>query len=168
MDEPGPAIGGDLLDAKNEADKELDALVENISRILGKDDEALYSEEVVEEFRNPSHAGRMNDPDGKGVADGLCGDTMEFYVKVESGIIGECTFFTDGCGPTIACGNRLARLVTGMNHEAAMTVKPGDLISLLNGLPADHEHCAALAVMALRNAVRDYRAHAAKEGGPGP
>jgi nitrogen fixation NifU-like protein len=144
--------------------KELDTLVENISRILQHEDEAMYSREVVEEFRNPSNIGRMNDPDGQGIADGLCGDTMEFYIKVSSERIETCAFYTDGCGPTIACGSRLARFVTGMNLEAAMLVTPNDLVSLLNGLPPDHEHCATLAVIALRNALRDYGKRAGTKG----
>ena len=144
------------MDSEDEAHKELDTLVENISRILEHEDEKLYSREVVEEFRNPQNIGRMADADGSGVADGLCGDTMEFYVKIKSDRIETCMFYTDGCGATIASGSRLSRFVTGMDLEAAMTVKPNDLVSLLSGLPPDHEHCASLAVIALRNALRDY------------
>jgi nitrogen fixation NifU-like protein len=144
--------------------KELDTLVENISRILQLEDEALYSKEVVEEFRDPFNVGRMNDSDGQGIADGLCGDTMEFYIKVGSGRIDKCSFYTDGCGPTIACGSRLARFVTGKDLEAATLVTPNDLVSLLNGLPPDHEHCASLAVIALRNALRDHSKRAGEGG----
>jgi nitrogen fixation NifU-like protein len=139
--------------------KELDTLVENISRILTEDDERIYSSEVVAEFRNPTHAGRMPDADGLGIADGLCNDTMEIHLKVESGRIKACRFFTDGCGTLIACGNRLARFVEGMDLDSARTVRPSDLITLLNGLPPDHEHCAALAVLALRNALRNLEGH---------
>lgn len=153
------------LDHEKRDREELDTLVENISRILGEEDEKLYSREVVAEFRDASHAGRMHDADGSGIADGLCGDTMEFYIKVASGNIAACTFYTDGCGATIACGNRLARFVTGMDPDTAMVVTPNDLISLLNGLPPDHVHCASLAVIALRNALRDFDARSREEGG---
>ena len=81
---------------------------------------------------------------------------MEMYLKVEDERIKACTFFTDGCGATIACGNRLARFVEGMALRDARSVRPSDLISLLNGLPPEHEHCATLAVMALRNAIRNF------------
>jgi len=139
--------------------KELDILVENISRILQGEDERIYSSEVIAEFRNPTHAGRIPDADGWGIADGLCNDTMEIYLKTESDGIKECQFYTDGCGASIACGNRLARFVEGMNLDSVWSVKSTDVISLLNGLPPDHEHCAALAVLALRNALRNLEEH---------
>ena len=136
--------------------KELDTIVEDITRVLELEDLRVYSKEVVAEFRNPTHAARMPDADAEGIADGLCGDTMEMYLKVEDERIKACTFFTDGCGATIACGNRLARFVEGMALRDARSVRPSDLISLLNGLPPEHEHCATLAVMALRNAIRNF------------
>lgn len=135
--------------------KELDVLVENIYRILQEEDEKVYSSEVIAEFRNPTRAGRVSDADASGIADGLCSDTMEFYLNADPDRIRECWFYTDGCGASIACGNRLARFVEGMDIDSAWSVRPSDLISLLNGLPPDHEHCAALAVLALRNALRN-------------
>jgi len=145
--------------------KELDVLVQNISRILQEDDEKMYSGEVIAEFKNPTHAGRISDADGSGIADGLCNDTMEIFLKTESGLIRECRFYTDGCGASIACGNRLARFVEGMDLDSAWMVKSSDLISLLNGLPPDHEHCAALAVIALRNALRNLEKRRRMENG---
>ncbi|MGQ9588145.1 MAG: iron-sulfur cluster assembly scaffold protein [Thermoplasmata archaeon] len=150
------------MNSESNADKErreLDTLVENISRILEQEDEEIYSREVIAEFRNPTHAGRMRDADACGIADGLCMDSMEIYLKVESGRIKACSFFTDGCGAAISCGNRLARYVEGMSLDTARMVNPSDLITLLNGLPPDHKHCAALAVIALRNALRDVERH---------
>lgn len=142
-------------DEYGEGAKELDAIVENITKILELQDLRVFSKEVVAEFKNPTHAARMPDADAEGIADGLCGDTMEMYLKIEGERIKACTFYTDGCGATIACGNRLARFVEGMSLQAARSVNPSDLISLLNGLPSEHVHCATLAVMALRNAIRN-------------
>lgn len=146
---------------------ELDELAENITLIMEGEDAKIYSEEVIAEFRNPSNIGRMAEADGQGVADGLCKDTMEICVKVRDGVITECTFFTDGCGATIACGSRLTRFVKGLRTDEAIQIRPRDLVSLLNGLPPDHEHCAALAIIALRNALRDCEARrsaGAREG----
>jgi nitrogen fixation NifU-like protein len=109
----------------------------------------------VSEAVNPSNVGTIDDADGYGVADGLCGDTMTMFVSLDEGKVARCTFTTDGCGPTIACGSCLTRLVSGMKVEDAAAVRPDDVAELLGGLPEDHEHCAALAVLALRNAIRD-------------
>ena len=143
---------------ENSMKDELDELVENMIRIMETENAKAYSEDVISEFRNPSNVGRMADADGEGVADGLCKDTMEMWVKVRDGLIVDCTFFTDGCGATIACGSRLTRFVKGLSTDEAMRVRPRDLVSLLNGLPPDHEHCAALAIIALKNALRDCEA----------
>lgn len=137
-----------------EDSSELDALMENISSIMEEEDSKIFSKEVIDEFRSPHNPNRMSDADGVGVADGLCGDMMEMYVKVDGSRITKCSFFTDGCGATVASGSRLARFVEGMTIDEVSAIKPIDLVSLLGGLPADHEHCAALAVIALRNALR--------------
>jgi nitrogen fixation NifU-like protein len=142
---------------------ELDELVDTINEIMEGEDSRIFSKEVVAEFRNPANVGRMDDPDGEGVADGLCKDTMDIFVKVARGRIERCTFWTDGCGVTIACGSVLTKLVTGMSIEDAAQLVPETLESRLNGLPDDHRHCASLTVIALRNALRNYeerRSHA--------
>jgi nitrogen fixation NifU-like protein len=144
---------------------QLDELVENMIRILESEDAKIYSEEVIAEFRSPSNVGRMVDADGEGVADGLCKDTMDMWIKVRDGLIVDCTFFTDGCGATIACGSRLTRFVKGMSTNEAMRVRSQDLVSLLNGLPPDHEHCAALAIMAFKDAVRDCEKRRSADAG---
>lgn len=144
---------------------ELDLLAEAVSRALAADGLSACSEETIREIRCPANVGRMCDADGEGVADGLCGDTIEMYVKVRGDRIADCTFFTDGCGPTIASGSRLTRLVKGMTLEDARGVTPRTIVSLLDGLPDDHEHCAALAVMALRNALRDFAGRSNGTGG---
>lgn len=145
-----------------EKDGEIDLLVENISRILEGDSIDFYSPEVMAEYQSPANLGPMKDPDGTGVADGLCKDTIEISIKVRGGKVSACKFFTDGCGASIACASRLTRLVKGMTVDEATEISPAELESLLHGLPDEHRHCATLAVIALRNALRDYTS---REGG---
>ena len=139
---------------------DLDDLVQNIMTILDAEDARIYSKEVIAEFKDPANVGTLEDADGRGVADGLCNDTMEICIKMDEGRIARCVFFTDGCGATIACGSRLTKKAIGMNAEEAMAIRPEDLIAELGGLPDDHRHCATLAVIALRNAIRDFRGSA--------
>lgn len=136
--------------------KEFDILIDFIQNALAED-ERLYSKEVIAEFKDPTHVGRMADASCYGLADGLCKDTMEIYLKVASNRIRKCSFYTDGCGVAVACGNRLARHVEGMDVSSARSIKPADIIAMLNGLPQEHEHCATLAVIALRNALRNLK-----------
>ncbi len=134
---------------------ELDELVENIVTAMEAEDSKIYSKEVIAEFRDPANVGPMDDADGNGVADGLCMDSMHMWVKLEGGKVSRCTFYTDGCGATIACGSRLTKMVTGRTAEEAMAITPEDLTRSLGGLPEEHVHCASLSVIAFRNAVRN-------------
>jgi len=129
---------------------------DDVQRFVDEAEGRLFSKEIIEEARNPHNMARLEDFDGKGVEEGLCGDSMEFYIKVDSGKISRASFFTDGCGPTIACGSRLTRYVKGSSIAKAQEFSPSSLEKLLGGLPDDHRHCAALAVASLRKAIRDY------------
>ncbi len=143
------------MSESDKGDSDLDRLVQNIMSILDAEDARVYSKEVIAEFKNPSNVGTLDNADGRGVADGLCNDTMEICVKMEDGRITKCVFMTDGCGATIACGSRLTKKALESRREEAMAIRPEDLIAELGGLPDDHRHCASLAVIALRNALRN-------------
>ena len=136
---------------------ELDELVMNIMAVLEMEDSKIYSKEVITEFRNPENVGTVSNPDGVGIADGLCNDTMEITLRMDGDTIVECMFFTDGCGATIACGSRLTRMVKGGTVEKALGIRPEDLAAILGGLPDEHKHCASLTVIALRNAIRNCK-----------
>ena len=145
---------------------ELDRIVQNIISVLESEDSKIYSEDVIAEFRNPANVGSVADADGVGIADGLCNDTMEITLKLDGDRIARCMFFTDGCGATVACGSRLTKTAIGKTVEEALEIEPEYLAGLLGGLPDDHRHCTSLAVIALRNALRNYvRRREEKEGG---
>ena len=129
---------------------------DDIQRFIDVEERRIFSKEVIDEARQPQNMARLEDADGKGVEEGLCGDSMEFYIKIASGKIVRASFLTDGCGPTIACGSRLTRHIEGSSIAQALEFTPSSLEKLLGGLPDNHRHCAALAVMALRKAIRDY------------
>ncbi len=134
---------------------ELDRLVDNIMAVIDADESAIYSKEVIAEFRNPANVGPIDEANGNGIADGLCKDTMEIWIRVEDGRITRCVFYTDGCGATIACGSRLTKMVSGKTIDEAKKLRAEELEHSLGGLPEDHRHCANLAIIAFRNAIRD-------------
>jgi nitrogen fixation NifU-like protein len=113
---------------------------------------------VQEEAHNPKNLGRMAGPDAYGIVHGWCGDTMEVYLRLNGARIGEATFMTDGCGPSVACGSMLTTMVTGMSLEEAGEIRPEDLIAVLDGLPEESLHCAELAVSTLQEAIANGRA----------
>ena len=104
----------------------------------------------------------MPNPAGVGSKTGDCGDTITFYLAIENGIITAVNFEIDGCINTCACCNGLANLVEGKTVRQAWEVTPENIIEYLETLPADHYHCAELAVgafyLALSDSTRRYSA----------
>ena len=49
---------------------------------------ALYSEKVMDHFRNPRNVGIIENADGVGeVGNAKCGDIMKIYLKIENDVI---------------------------------------------------------------------------------
>jgi nitrogen fixation NifU-like protein len=137
-------------------------LVEEISRAelemeIARRTAGRFSTAALRAALFPEHLGTMDQPDGYARAHGECGDLMTFYLRIEDGRIPEITFTTDGCDATIASGEVLASMVTGMSLEEAGQVMPDELLAALDGLPPNHTHCAALAVKTLLEAIASYR-----------
>ena len=123
--------------------------------ILG-DARKVYSETVIDHSMNPRNVGNLEDADGFARVAGSCGDTMEICLKVMDGIITQATFFTDGCGTSIASGSMVTELARGKNISEAQRISEQDVLAALGGLPDESEHCALLAANTLKAAIRDY------------
>ena len=137
---------------------DFDRLVKELQQQIIEQERALYSARVIEEAHNPTQMGRIPEPDAYAIVHGWCGDTMEIYLRVDDEHIQKATFATDGCGPSVACGNMITRMVQGMSLEEAGSIRPEDLIVALDGLPEDSAHCAELAVTTLREAIANRHA----------
>jgi len=120
------------------------------------DEEQIYSNIVIFEYRNPSNFGDIEKPDAIGMIKGPCGDTMKIALKIEKKRIKNVSFWTDGCGATIACGSMLTKMIKGLTIEEAADISRMKLIKALNGLPEGHLHCSKLAVDTLQKAIKDY------------
>ena len=117
----------------------------------------LYSEKVMDHFRNPRNVGEIPDADGIGeVGNAKCGDIMRMYIKVEHGIITDCKFMTFGCGSAIATSSMATELVKGKPVEEAVKITNKAVVEALDGLPAHKLHCSVLAEEAVKAAVKDY------------
>ena len=116
----------------------------------------IYSARVSAESSSPKNMANMSDPDAYGVIHGCCGDTMEFYLRLDGDRIVGATFATDGRESAIACGSMLTQMVRGMLLEEAGKVEPEDVIAALDGLPKGKLHCANLTVNTLREAIANW------------
>jgi len=124
----------------------------------------MYSEQVMEHFKNPRNVGEIENPDGIGyVGNAVCGDVMELYIRVEDGIIVEAKFKTFGCGAAIATSSMVTELVKGKRVEEALKISNRAVAEALGGLPSIKMHCSVLAEEALKSAIDDYL-NKSKEG----
>jgi nitrogen fixation NifU-like protein len=115
-----------------------------------------YSETVVDHWMHPMNIGKLEDPDAYGRVTGPCGDTMEIFICVDNSTIIRCSFFTDGCGTTIACGSIITELARGKSIEEAKTITQEVILKTCGGLPVEDEHCALLASNTLMEAISLY------------
>ena len=117
----------------------------------------MYSEKVMELFKNPKNMGEMNDADGAGtVGNPVCGDLMTVYIKVKDNILNEIKFKTFGCGAAIATSSMITELAKGKTIEEALKITRADVAKSLGGLPPVKMHCSNLAADALHAAINDY------------
>ena len=118
----------------------------------------MYSEKVMDHFRNPRNMGEMENPDGVGkVGNPVFGDMMELYIKVENDIITDVKFMTFGCGAAIATSSMVTELVKGKTLDEALKISNATVAEALDGLPPVKMHCSVLAEDALKGAIEDYK-----------
>ena len=118
---------------------------------------ALYSDKVMDHFRNPRNVGVMEDADGVGeVGTAKCGDIMKIYLKIEDDIITDVKFETFGCGSAIASSSMATEMIKGKPVEEALQLTNRAVTEALDGLPPQKIHCSVLAEEAVKLAVQDY------------
>jgi nitrogen fixation NifU-like protein len=118
----------------------------------------MYSEKVLDHFRNPRNVGEIEDADGVGtVGNPVCGDMMSIYITVKDDRIDDVKFKTFGCGAAIATTSMTTELAKGKTLDEAMEITRQDVADELGGLPPVKMHCSNLAADALHEAVKDYR-----------
>lgn len=117
----------------------------------------MYSEKVMEHFRNPRNMGEIEDADGVGtVGNPVCGDMMTIYIKVKDDRISDIKFKTFGCGAAIATSSMITELAKGKTLEEGLKITRSDVADSLGGLPPIKMHCSNLAADALHAAIKDY------------
>ncbi len=118
---------------------------------------ALYSEKVMDHFRNPRNVGVIEDANAIGeVGNAKCGDIMKMYLKIEDGIIEDVKFETFGCGSAIASSSMATEMIKGKPVEEAAQLSNKAVAEALDGLPDYKMHCSVLAEEAIKSALEDY------------
>ena len=119
---------------------------------------ALYSEKVMDHFRNPRNVGVIEDASGVGeVGNPVCGDIMKMYLKInDDQVVEDVKFETFGCGSAIASSSMATEMIKGKPLSEALQLTNKAVAEALDGLPAHKMHCSVLAEEAIKSAVKDY------------
>jgi nitrogen fixation NifU-like protein len=117
----------------------------------------MYTDKVMEHFKNPRNMGEIPDADGVGtVGNPVCGDLMTIYIKVKNNRLEDITFKTFGCGSAIATSSMITELAKGKTLEEGLKITRANVADSLGGLPPVKMHCSNLAADALHAAIEDY------------
>jgi len=123
----------------------------------------MYSEKVLDHFRNPRNMGKIKNLDGVGeVGNPSCGDYITIYIKVRKKngkeIIKNITFQAFGCTAAIATSSMVTELAKGKTLEESLKISKKDVVDALDGLPPIKAYCSNLATEGLHEAIRQYLA----------
>lgn len=124
----------------------------------------MYTEKLMEHFRNPRNMGKIEDADGVGkVGNPVCGDVMYLYIKVKNNRIEDIKFETFGCAAAIGTSSMITELAKGKTIDEALKITNQNVAGELGGLPPIKMHCSVLAADALKAAIKDYLGKKKKE-----
>ena len=118
----------------------------------------MYSDKVMEHFKNPRNVGVIENASGVGtVGNAKCGDIMRIYLDIDDkGVIQDVKFKTFGCGAAVATSSMATELVKGKTVQEALQVTIKAVMEALDGLPPVKVHCSLLAEEAIHAALWDY------------
>ena len=124
----------------------------------------MYTEKVLDHFRNPRNVGELENANGVGeVGNAKCGDIMKIYLQInDDKVIEDVKFKTFGCGSAIASSSMATELIKGKTIFDAMQLTNKAVMEALDGLPPVKVHCSVLAEDAIKAAVEDYRSKKTK------
>ncbi len=135
---------------------EMDDFVQDLQQQIFDETKKAYGERAFQRWLEPVYLGAMEDPDGHASLTGICGDTMEIFLKFEDDRVKKASFQTDGCGSSLVSGSFAAEMSIGKTPDGLLEITGEAIIKTLGGLPKEDEHCAFLAAETLHEALNDY------------
>ncbi len=126
-----------------------------------------YTKKTVDNFLKPKNVGKISNPDGYAqIGNMVCGDQLDFYLKIEKGKIKDVKFLSFGCASNIATASVMTQKVKGMTIVQAKKFNWEKIVDDLGGLPQQKVHCSIMAVQGLQEAIADYEARELKKSKP--
>ena len=140
-----------------------DKFVRDLQEQILEETRAAYGDTAFYRWLDPLYMGAIKEPDGYACLTGVCGDTMEIYLRFENDRIKEASFQADGCGSSIVCGSFAAEMSLGKTPDELLEITAEAILEKLEKLPKEDEHCASLAAETLQEALNDYMVKQSKK-----
>jgi len=105
----------------------------------------------------PLNFGPLKGADANARITGPCGDTMEFWLKIDNGRILVVTFTTDGCENSIICGSTAGYMAQNKILDDAYILTQQQVIQEIGYLQSEFKHCALLAINTIKKAIDSYK-----------
>lgn len=122
-----------------------------------------YTKKTIDHFLKPRNIGSIKNPDGQAqIGNMVCGDQLNFFLKVEKGKIKDVKFLSFGCASNIATASVLTEKVKGKTIAQAKAYDWQSVVDELGGLPRQKNHCSVMAVEGLKKAIADYESKQVK------
>lgn len=135
-----------------------DDLVKDLQGQCDQAAEARFGPAMVARWKNPTHVGEMPSPSASATTKGACDDDITIYLKIHGNLIEKASFYANGCGTGVVCGDACAELAQGKTLEEALQISGEDIIERVGGLPTDKRKTAHATAAALKEALAGYMA----------
>lgn len=116
----------------------------------------IYSEFILELYKNPLNFGKIENPDLCSVAyNSLCGDRLEFFIKLEKDKIVGVSYVGTGCAISQVSASLLTEHLKEKTIEKAKNIDKEEILGLLKidlSKNPSRMKCALLSLEALKKA----------------
>ena len=123
------------------------------------DSKSIYSNVLLDHFRNPRNYGSLHSPDAACEEfNPLCGDRIRIELEISDNRIVAARFVGDGCAVSIASASLLTELVQDAEIDQDEVISSEKLLSSLQSdIKPSRMKCATLPLEALRSCVKVYK-----------
>jgi nitrogen fixation NifU-like protein len=115
----------------------------------------VFSERLIEHFKNPRNVGELAPPAvSVSVSNPACGDLMRLSARFENSAVAEVRYQVKGCAASIAAGSALTEWMVGKTTRELAAASPAVIEEALDGLAPESRHAAVLCIDAIRALLR--------------
>jgi nitrogen fixation NifU-like protein len=119
----------------------------------------MYSERLLDHFKNPRNAGELGPPAVSAeVSNPACGDILRLWARFENGVVAEARYKVRGCTASIATGSAMTEWIVGKSYGELQALQSATLEEAVGGLIPESRHAAALCIDGVKAILRAAKA----------